>query len=177
MAASASTALALDQIELDANRALWNSHNITNYDLVEGFVCFCPPEATRPALLAIRAGSIVSALDAQTHQPISPADFLTVDHMFDRLQFALDFDTSPYGHDLGLWIEAQFDPHLGYPRHFRIDDPGLLDDDYSYGILELTVVPEPAGRTLLLVAPLAALSVTRRNRRQLNDDTPHQRDR
>jgi hypothetical protein len=140
----AAAALALDQAELDANRTLWDSHNITSYDFRAQLGCFCPPELVRPAIVSVRMDAIASVVDAQTLEPRSPADFLTIDAMFDRLQQALNSDD--------LVIDAQFNSILGHPSFFRIDHPILADDDYSWTVENLTVVPEPNGAALGLVA-------------------------
>ncbi|HEY3393295.1 MAG TPA: DUF6174 domain-containing protein [Lacipirellulaceae bacterium] len=140
----AATALALDQPELDANRALWDSHNITNYDFQAQVECFCPPDLVRPAVVSVRMDSIASVVDAQTFEPRNPADYLTIDAMFDRLQQALNSDD--------LVIDAQFDSTLGHPSFFRIDEPILADDEYSWTVEKLTVVLEPGGLALGLVA-------------------------
>src|SRR5688572_10945799 len=140
----AAAALALDQAELDANRALWDSHNMMNYDFRAQLGCFCPPELVRPAIVSVRMDAIAAVVDAQTFEPRSPADFLTIDAMFDRLQQALNSDD--------LVIDAQFNSLLGHPTFFRIDRPILGDDDYSWTVENLTAVPEPDGLALGLVA-------------------------
>jgi hypothetical protein len=137
-------ALALDQEELDANRGLWNSYNITDYDFQAQLSCFCTPDLLRPAIVSVRMDSIASVVDAQTFEPRNPADYLTIDAMFNRLQQALD--TS------GLVIDAQFDGNLGHPRFFSIDDPMVADEEYSWSVENLTAVPEPSGAALGLIA-------------------------
>jgi hypothetical protein len=158
-------ALALDQSELDANRILWDSHGISNYDYRAQLDCFCTPETVRPAIVSVRMDSIVSVVDAQTLVPRSPADFLTIDTMFDGLQQALNSD--------GLVIDAQFDSTLGHPRFFRIDQPILADDDYAWTIEKLTIVPEPGSLALGILA-LGACCTVSRHRRGLttSDDRP-----
>jgi hypothetical protein len=140
-------ALGLDQVELDTNRALWDSHGISDYDFILGIGCFCDPALTRPGLVSVRMGSIVSVVDAETLEPRSPADFLTVDALFDRLQFSLGI--------VDLQIDAGFDGVLGFPHLARFDDPLLGDDDQTYTIRSLTVVPEPAGLALWCAAAAA----------------------
>src|SRR5687767_3765999 len=142
--AAAGNAPALEQMQLDANRALWESHNISEYDLVEQIGCFCEPSFVRPALVSVRMDSIVSVVDTETLMPRSPADFLAIDAMFDRLQHALN--TS------GLLIEAEFNSTLGYPRFFRIDQPLLGDDEYSFTVSSFSIVPEPTSLALCLIA-------------------------
>jgi hypothetical protein len=156
VAAFAGTVRALDQLTLDSNRTRWDSQDISNYDLVQGILCFCPPDFGAPALVTVRQDAIVSVIDAHTHQSVSPADFLTIDWMFDRLQFALEAGE--------FWIDAEFDDRLGYPRYFRIDG-AIGDDDYAYRVFSLTVVPEPA--SICLVAIALAVGWIRRPRRSV----------
>jgi hypothetical protein len=152
----AAAALALEQSELDANRALWDSHNITSYDYQAQRDCFCTPEAVRPAIVSVRMDAITSVVDAQTLEARSPADFLTINTMFDRLQQAINSDD--------LVIDAQFDSTLGHLRFFRIDHPILADDDYSWTVQNLNVVPEPGSLSLgfITLAICAAQFRTRR---------------
>jgi hypothetical protein len=152
---------ALDQMELDTNRALWDSHNITSYDYHAQLDCFCTPEAVRPAIVSVRLDSIVSVVDAQTFEPRGPADFLTIDAMFDRLQHGLNSDE--------LTIDAQFDSTLGHPRFFRIDNPVLGDDDYSWAVESLTVVPEPSGLAISLITLAIGAGQFQPRRRQFDD--------
>jgi hypothetical protein len=143
-------ACALDLAEVESNRALWESRHITDYDFVLGRSCFCDPAYTRPGLVTVRMNSVVAAVDSITHEPRRLGDFFTMDGVFDSLRDSLQFQPATI-------VTAEFDLHLGYPRRFRFDDPGLFDDDITYGILALTVVPEPTALMLaVFILPLLA---------------------
>ncbi len=156
MTTPASALPPLTQSDLDTNRALWESHHISDYDFVLGRSCFCDPTYGLPGLVSVRGGAIVSVLDVQTHEPRNPADFYTVDAFFDSLQHSLD--TNSPGDT------AEFDPVLGYPRFIQFDDPELFDDDITFGISNLRIVPEPASLAPSLIA-VVTLSRMRRTRR------------
>jgi hypothetical protein len=146
-------AVALDLAELELNRALWNSHNISDYDFILGRSCFCDPLFVRPGLVMVRQDAISTVIDAETHEPRRLGDFFTIDAAFDSLRDSF--------HSQSITIvTAEFDPQLGYPRRIRYDEPELFDDDITYGILAFRVVPEPASVFLALIA-LATLRVRR----------------
>jgi hypothetical protein len=130
----------LTQIDLDANRSLWESSNISNYDFVLSIGCFCDPQEVRPGIVSVRSDLIVSVIDAQTHEPRSHGNFLTIDNLFDRAQVALNSGD--------IQIDAEFDSTLGFPRLLRTDDLLLGDDDVTYTINSLTVVPEPSAQLI-----------------------------
>ena len=74
VAANPKTTFALSQLELDTNQSLWSSSNTTDYDFISMKDCFCTPEARSPSLVTVRGGSIVSVIDADTHEVRNPAD-------------------------------------------------------------------------------------------------------
>ena len=158
-----SMAFALDQTELDSNRALWNSFNTSDYDFILGRSCFCDPVTLRPGLVMVRADAIFAVVDAVTHEPRNPQNFFTIDKSFDRIQESLNTPDTV--------VTAEFDPHLGYPRMFGFDIPQLADDEIIYTISALQIVPEPAASTSVAIA-LAMLSSCRRVRR----DVPTERE-
>ena len=145
-------AIALDQVELDLNRGLWNSHNITDYDFILGRSCFCDPVSTRPGLVMVRMDSIASVIDPVTLEPRDPQNFFTIDGAFDLMQQSLN---SP-----DTVVTAEFDPQFGYPHMFGFDIPQLADDEIIYDISAFRVVPEPTSLFLGFIA-LATLTARR----------------
>lgn len=159
-AGSPGRALALDQLELDANRALWDLQGISNYDFLMQTICFCLPEVTRPGVVSVRSGAITSVIDAETSEERDPGSFLTVDGLFDVLQEALDQEAD--------WILAEFDGASGYPHSIDVDySLGASDDELSYRARGLVVVPEAGGRTAGLAAWLALGALWRSARHRL----------
>ena len=152
----AGTAMSLEQVELEMNRALWDSHHITDYDFVLGRSCFCEPTYGLPGLVSVRMGQIVSVVDVATGQPRNLNEFFTIDALFDSLQQGLDSDTTE--------VTAQFDPQLGYPRMARFDVPILADDDITYGVSSFMAVPEPQAAFILATGSISLAAVHRRRR-------------
>jgi hypothetical protein len=157
-----SAAIALDQPELDLNRALWNSFNISNYDFILGRSCFCDPVTIRPGLVMVRMDAIAAVVDAVTHEPRNPQDFFTIDASFDLLQQSLNTPD--------IVVTAEFDLQFGYPREFGFDIPQLADDEIIYEISALRIVPEPATSALNVVA-LVTLGTLRRSHRRITRQT------
>jgi hypothetical protein len=149
-----SVAIAVDQSELDLNRTLWNSFNISDYDFILERSCFCDPMLLRPGLVMVRMDTISAVVDAITLEPRSPQHFFTIDQSFDLIQQSLN---SP-----NTTITAEFDPQLGYPREFGFDIPQLADDEITYEISAFQIVPEPTSfvlsvitSALLIICPCA----------------------
>jgi len=145
-------ALAFEQSELDANRALWNSHGISDYDYVMQWLCRCVP-GNRAALVSVRGETIVSVVYQDTRSTADPRFFLTIEQSFDKLQHALDANADG--------ITAEFHPFLGYPRFVAIDHSRMIaDEEQSYRASDLTVIPEPSALMLGFLA-LAAMGIIR----------------
>jgi hypothetical protein len=141
-------ARALDLTELNAHRAAWNSHNISDYNYIMQWQCRC--STTAPSLVSVRSDSIVSVVNANTFAPLPTESFLTIDQSFDRLQEALP--------QLNRIVNAEFDPVLNYPRFVSIDNP--LAENVIYRADNLVAVPEPNGSVLMLGLGLACLMRT-----------------
>jgi uncharacterized protein DUF6174 len=142
----AADARALDLNELNAHRAAWNSHNVSDYNYIMQWQCRCSTNA--PALVSVRSNTIVSVVNANTFEPLPNESFLTIDESFDRLQEALP--------QLNRIVNAEFDPLLDYPRFVSIDNPMLADEEVIYRADNLAAVPEPTGVVLALGLGLAA---------------------
>jgi hypothetical protein len=147
-------AQALTQQDLDVHRSLWESKQQGNYDFLLSIGCFCDPDSVRPGLINVRSGAITSVVDAQTFEPLNPANFLTIDDLFHRAQLELDRGA--------LEIVAEFDSALGFPRLLRIDDVLIGDDDLTFRVHSLSVVPEPS--SIYLASILLALMSHRKLR-------------
>jgi hypothetical protein len=150
---SFASAAALEQNELDANRALWDSYNILNYDYVMHWAT--RRDAIRPALVSVRGGIIV-AVKSDSPVPYSPQSFLTIEESFDKLQLALDSNA--------FQVDAQFDHLLGFPSFVNIDRHELVaDEEERYSASELFVVAEP-GSSIMCMLTLTFLGCSRRRR-------------
>lgn len=145
--------VALDLIELNARRAAWDSHNISDYNYITHRLCRC--SGIRPGLVSVRSDSIVSVVDANTFAPLSAEHYLTVDQLFDQLQQGL---VRP-----GYIVTAEFDPVLSYPRFGSLNHPQTADEEVDYFARDLVAVPEPSGAVIALaLGAISYLSVVRR---------------
>jgi hypothetical protein len=152
----ASQSLALTQAELNMQRALWNSKNISSYDFTLDVNCFCGPIVT-PAVVSVRSGAITSVKDPTTMAAVPIFDvYETVDGLFDFLQSGINFPAHT--------LEANFDPQLGYPTRIDYDFVLLVaDDEGSYIARNLVPIPEPSGAALALLAATFISAARRRS--------------
>jgi Family of unknown function (DUF6174) len=120
------------QAALDANRARWDAANVLDYQYRMQRGCFCPPDLTEPGIVKVRDGAIESVESPDGLSLLDPADYLTIDGLFDVIQDAIDASADA--------IQATYDETLGVPLSISIDY--LLpaaDDEISYSATELVV--------------------------------------
>lgn len=119
---------------LEANRARWLSSGIHDYRYRFRWSCFCGGDYVRLVDVTVMRGSVVSAADAQTGEPLgeeSIAHFRTIDGLFDFLREAMDRPAES--------IRSAFDPGLGYPSAASIDYvAGLADDEMAFRVYALS---------------------------------------
>lgn len=151
----AADVLALDLTELNAHRAAWNSHDISDYDYILQRQCRCSGNV--PGLVSVRSDGIVSVVDPETFAPLPAEQFLTIDELFDHLAQGLG---TP-----GYIVAAEFDAVLSYPRLASLDDPQIADENVVYFASDLVVVPEPRGAAIALVLGVIGFSGTVRRKR------------
>ena len=145
---SSKAAGSLTQSELDAQRALWASHNVSDYDFIMQRQCLCIGDIVRPGVVAVRSDAILSVTDEETLAPLDPQYFFTINGLFDRLQHGLDVDADD--------IVVSFHSPLGYPTFMRIDyDAIVADEEDIFTARDLAVVPEPGSALLGLLAAVA----------------------
>lgn len=120
-------------------KARWEARGFVDYDFEYRSACFCPPELTDWARVAVRNNQVASVQMVTSGAQIDPQHFLmwpTVDAMFDRIFRDHDSD------NFLLDIIAQFDRQLGYPTTVTfIFDPGIQDAGGAHYLRNLTPVP------------------------------------
>lgn len=95
--------------------------------------CECSQESTTPIRITVQQGSIISAVNLETNQPVS-TDTLqtlkTIEGVFDTIEDAYNENAAS--------IQVVYDPTTSYPTSIGIDyDHGIADDEFSLQITEV----------------------------------------
>jgi Family of unknown function (DUF6174) len=106
---------------LQQARGRWNSLGISDYQYAFQRSCFCAPDFTAPVRIAVRQGQVAEVTSVQSGQPRPIEGYPTVDDLFARLQEALDSGAEN--------VQATYDPALGYPTRFFIDQSTRIADE------------------------------------------------
>ena len=151
--AVAAPILADVQAELDSNRLLWATQDITDYDYRFQRFCFCHPGFAAPGIVSVRDGFIVSVVGVSDGLPLDPINYLTLDGLFDEIQSAIDFPAD------GIYVA--YDAAIGFPSLIEIDlILEAADDERYYTASEFHAVPEPSTVSVLSFG-LVALAMRR----------------
>jgi hypothetical protein len=123
--------------DLDRARARWAAAGPEDYRMVYQRGCFCVYEVVRPVEIEVRGGVARERRYADTGEPVPEAFrslFLTVPELFQAVEEAIRARAAS--------LQAEYDPHLGYPVEVSID-PRLevADDEVVHRILELGSLP------------------------------------
>ena len=123
--APGTSAVALEQAELDASQAIWMEQGLDEYGFRFKRDCFCFGEYVREVILRVEDGKVISATDTETHLGFDVNLFLSVEEIFAELQRAIDYPANA--------ISAEFDPESGYPTNVYIDlDIRIADEEVGY---------------------------------------------
>jgi hypothetical protein len=118
------------QRELNRNRRHWEAQAIDDYRYVGRRGCYCGNEVTRPVVVEVRDGEVVSvayqesggAVEA-TYAGLWPA----MEGVFDILQDALDQEA--------VDVTARYDADHGFPEHIAIDySENVVDEELAYTV-------------------------------------------
>jgi hypothetical protein len=123
--------------ELRAAQQRWSSDASDDYQFVLQRVCECLPADTRPVLVVVRDGVIVSLTDLETGSAL-PAHrarfYYTVEGLFGLIDEAIDQGAAE--------IRVDYDPIFGYPLQIVIDyDAQTADDEIVYLASNLERLP------------------------------------
>lgn len=120
-------------------KARWEARGFVDYDFEYRSACFCPPQLTEWARIAVRNGQVASVEMVGSAVLIDPQYFSmwpTVDVMFERI--FRDHDSDIFLRD----VRAQFDRQLGYPTTVSfLYDPGIQDAGGGHYLRNLTAIP------------------------------------
>jgi len=110
-----------EQARLDQARAQWRAQGIADYTYVFSRGCFCVEEAREPVTITVRGGAIASVVSVAGGAPRDPAQYTTVEGLFDLVQDAIDQDAAT--------IRTEYDPARGYLTSAWLDISERLADE------------------------------------------------
>ncbi len=89
--------------ELETAEERWMASGISDYTLVIGYGCFCPPEVRGPFEVTVENGEVVEIrFDGAVIQPepgITPVEVFTVEGLFAEIRSSLDADEITVSYD------------------------------------------------------------------------------
>ena len=115
---------------LEQARAHWRSQAIQSYTYTFKRSCFCAPGSNEPMTVTVRGNAIQSVVRISDGAPQDPAQFDTVDGLFELLAEAIDGDPAQFS--------AEYHPGLGHPTSGYIDqDARIADEELGFTATDL----------------------------------------
>lgn len=120
-----------EQARLDQARARWRAQSIVDYTYVFSRGCFCVQEYREPVTITVRGRTIESVVSVAAGVPRDPAQYPTIEGLFDLVQNAIDEDAAT--------ITTEYDPARGYltSAYFDISER-VADEELSVEVRSLT---------------------------------------
>lgn len=126
--------------ELDSNKELWQSQNLTDYDFTLERQCFCPEDWRGPVVIQVRNGKAVAITYVSTGEIAGAEKFEdvdTIEELFDVIRDAYEgkntFD------EKAETVNVSYHPEMGYPLTIFIDvSTNIADEEQGYTVEELT---------------------------------------
>ena len=113
---------------LASARAQWNERSFPDYAFEARHGCFCTPEQVGPVRITVRQGSIESVTLVETGEAVDPANWFTIEELFDRIPLWAKGD----GVDD---VTVEYDPTLGFPSSIEVRyEEGILDAGDIYTV-------------------------------------------
>lgn len=121
------------QARLNDARRTWRAQSVNSYSFVYARFCLCVPDALEPVRIVVRGQRVESVVTVSTGASRSPAEFRTIDGLFDMIQGAIDDGVAS--------VVAEYDPRLGFPRTVYIDvDARLADEEVAFEARDLVPI-------------------------------------
>ncbi len=117
--------------QLQQNRKLWRSQNISSYRYTLRVGCFCIPEVTQPVVVEVRNGRVTSITAANGGKPVNPEYFKqynSIPKLFNLVQNAIAKKAER--------VSVTYHPSLGYPTQINIDESAQIADEERYLTIE-----------------------------------------
>ena len=107
---------------LTEQRALWESKQISDYELSVTWTCFCPELPTYR--ITVQSGVVTKV--TRDRQPVKPKEVATLPKTVPDL-FAFLAGLKPEAH-----VDVAWDPVWGFPNRIDVDPiPNAVDDEYT----------------------------------------------
>ena len=113
-----------ERIDLAAAKRRWAQLGPASYQITVGRSCFCAPETTRPVVVTVRDGQVVSRRYEDTGVDVAAqaaAAYPAVDGLFDLIDEAIA------EHD--ATVDVLYDAARGFPVSIQIDGSVMIADD------------------------------------------------
>jgi hypothetical protein len=112
--------------ELNRREALWEQHDIHDYDFDYRLECECLAAAIQPVRIEVRKDTIARVLDAAGAEiaPTEGVRWPTVDSLF--------LWTRDLANNRSYTVEVGFDGTLDFPNFLRGDVPQAVDDEFIH---------------------------------------------
>jgi hypothetical protein len=127
VAAACSDTTGVTENSLISHRALWEAAGLSSYQYEYRKQCECPPEALRPVLIEVRAGSVtqVRFLDnLLTAESLLAQGYPTIDDLFDYIDEVSQTNVAS--------LVVTYDSMLGYPTLISVDfRRDTADDEFT----------------------------------------------
>ncbi len=115
--------------ELNANRALWQSKNISDYKWTENLACFCGGVLERAIFVVNGVKDRVDFDESQLFEGYTKEDVFNESRTIEE---AFDFIASIQTQDVAS-VSVEYDKVYGYPINIYIDYiEDAIDDEISY---------------------------------------------
>jgi hypothetical protein len=117
--------------QLQQNRKLWRSENISSYRYTLRVGCFCIPEVTQPVVVEVRNGRVTSITAANSGKPVNREYFKqynSIPKLFNLVRSAIAKDVNR--------LSVTYHPSLGYPTQISIDYDAQMADEEQYLTIE-----------------------------------------
>ena len=117
-----------------SDRDIWESKNISSYQIKQSISCFCINEG--PYRVVVKDDTLYSAVNSYTNEPVDAKslNLYTIDELFDLIDQAQSYHAEV--------LKVEFDGIFHYPKKIDIDySRQAVDDELSIVISDFGVDP------------------------------------
>jgi hypothetical protein len=131
--AGCSDSLGPAKSRLDENREKWRAQGLTTYVFTLSQACFCAING--PVRVLVANGSVLTATQISTGQPIDTRFVSTIESLFDFIERGIANHSA--------LLQVTYDPALGFPAKIVSDgSQNVADDEVTYEVSDVAAHPE-----------------------------------